>query len=136
MDKDIKSIEAGKYNKLLAEALKEIPEIKKPEWVDFVKTSPHKLRPTAEEDFWHQRAASILRQMYIRGIVGVQRLRKRYGGKKERGSKPEEFRKSGGKIIRTILQQLESAGLVEKSKEKAGRKLTEEGKDLLESLIK
>jgi len=109
--KDIRAIEAGKFNKLLAEALKEIEEFKKPEWVDFVKTSVHKVRPTLEADFWHKRAASILRQIYIRGIVGVGRLRTRYGGRKKRGSKPSEFRKSGGKIIRTILQQAESAGL-------------------------
>ncbi len=136
MDKDIRVIEAGKFNKLLAEALKEIPEFEKPEWINFVKTSAHKERPVSEEDFWHKRAASILRQIYIKKIVGVGRLRTRYGGRKKRGSKPPEFRKSGGKIIRKILQQAESAGLIEKSKDKkAGRKLTEKGKAFLEGLV-
>ena len=135
--KDIRAIEAGKFNKLLAEALKEIEEFKKPEWVDFVKTSVHKVRPTLEADFWYKRAASILRQIYIRGIVGVGRLRTRYGGRKKRGSKPSEFRKSGGKVIRTILQQAESAGLIEKIKDKkAGRKLTSKGRVFLEDLAK
>jgi len=132
---DIRTIESGKYNILLAEALKGVPEFKKPEWVDFVKTSVHKQRPTAEIDFWHKRAASILRQIYIQEIVGVERLRTRYGGRKDRGMRPPEFRKGGGKIIRVILQQAESAGFVEKVKGKhAGRKLTEKGKTLLESL--
>ncbi len=132
---DIRAIEAGKYNNYLADALKKVPEFNKPEWIDFVKSSAHKARPIAEPDFWHKRAASILRQIYIRGIVGVGRLRTRYGGRKDRGMQPPEFRKSGGKIIRTILQQAEKASLIEKSKEKkAGRKLTEKGKSFLEGV--
>jgi small subunit ribosomal protein S19e len=133
---DIRTIEANKYNELLAEALKKIPEFKAPEWVSLVKTSTHKARPTTEPDFWHKRAASILRQIYIKEIVGVERLRTRYGGTKERGTRPSEFRKSGGNIIRKILQQAEAAELVEKSKEKAGRKLTVKGKTFLEDLAK
>ena len=133
----IGSIEAGKFNSLLADALKKMPEFKKPEWIDFVKTSVHKARPTIEEDFWHKRAASILRQIYIKNIVGVERLRTRYGGLKNRGFKPSEFRKGSGSIIRKILQQAESVGLVEKSKDKkAGRQLTQKGKGLLEGLVK
>ena len=132
---DIRAIEPGKYNSILADALKKIPEFKKPEWVDFVKTATHKKRPTSEQDFWHKRAASILRQVYIKGIVGVERLKTRYGGKKDRGQRPPEFRKGGGKIIRTILQQAESAGFLEKVKEKkSGRQLTAKGKEFLESV--
>lgn len=134
---DIRTIRPEKYNKSLAEALKKLSEFQKPEWIDFVKSSAHKVRPVIEVDFWHKRAASILRQIYIRGTVGVQRLRTRYGGRKKRGVKPAEFRKSGGKIIRTILQQAEKAGLLEKSKEKkAGRKLTPKGKSFLEGFAK
>ena len=137
MEKDIRTIEAGKYNKLLAEALKKIPEFEAPEWINFVKTSSHKVRPSIEEDFWHKRSASILRQIYIRKIVGVGRLRTRYGGRKDRGVKPPEFRKSGGKIIRTILQQAEKASFITKSKEKKmGRILTEKGKSFMEDLAK
>jgi len=132
---DVRSIPAEKYNKSLAEALKSMPEFKKPEWVDFVKTN--KKRPTTEDDFWYKRAASILRQIYIKGIVGVGRLRTRYGGRKNRGGKPSEFRKAGGKIIRIILQQAEAAGFLEKVKEKrSGRQLTAKGKEFLESAAK
>jgi small subunit ribosomal protein S19e len=134
---DVRSVEAGKYNELLADALKNIPEFKEPDWIYLVKTSPNRERPSVEEGFWYKRAASILRQIYIRGVVGVERLRTRYGGKKDRGSKPSEFRKAGGKIIRTILQQAESAGLVEKSKEgRVGRMLTAKGRELLEGVAK
>jgi len=134
---DIRTIEPGRYNSLLAEALKKIPEFNPPEWSFLVKTSTHKERPCTEKDFWYKRAASILRQIYIKGIVGIERLRTRYGGTKKRGAKPTEFRKSGGKIIRTILQQAEAAGLVEKYKGKhSGRKLTDKGKELLEQIAK
>ncbi len=134
--KDIRSIEAGKYNKLLADAIKkEHEEFKKPIWADLVKSGTHKMRPNSEEDFWYKRSASILRQIYLRGVVGVERLRSRYGGRKDRGMKPPRFVKSGGKIIRTILQQAESTGLLEKSKgKKAGRQLTKKGKEFLESV--
>lgn len=132
---DIRAINPHEYNKNLAEALKEIKEFKKPEWVDFVKTSVAKERPTIEEDFWHKRAASILRQIYSKGVVGVQRLRTRYGGRKNRGKQPAIFMKGGGNIIRKILQQAESAGLVEKSQgKKPGRQLTTKGKLFLESI--
>jgi len=131
----IRSVNAGEYNLHLAEALKKVPDLKQPTWLDFVKTSAHKQRPTFEPDFYHKRAASILRQVSIRGVVGVSRLRSRYGGRKKRGMKPAVFMKSGGKIIRLLLQQLEAAGLLEKSKSKqAGRQLTEKGKKLLESI--
>ena len=100
-----------------------------------LKTSVARERPPAERDFWYKRAASILRQIYIHNIVGVNRLRTRYGGRKNRGMKPEEFRKGSGKMIRTILQQAEKAGFVEKIKgKKSGRKLTEKGREFLESI--
>ena len=132
---DIRSIEAGKYNNLLAEALKKEKIFEKPEWIDFVKTGPHKMRPNIDPDFFYKRAASVLRQIYIKGIVGVGRLRTRYGGRKNRGVQPSAFVKSGGKAIRIILQQAEAAGLLEKAKgKKAGRQITKKGRDFLESI--
>lgn len=130
-------IPAGEYNVKLASALKEISEFKEPEWAGFVKSGMAKKRPPQEEDFWYKRAASILRQAYIRKVVGVNRLRTRYGSKKNRGMRPERFKKSSGKIIRVILQQGESAGFLEKYKapgKRAGRILTEKGKEFLESI--
>ncbi len=132
---DIKAIEGGKYNKTLSDALKNVTEFQKPDWVDFVKTGAGKMRPNIDPDFWYKRAAGILRQIYIRGIVGVQRLRTRYGGRKDMGMQPPRFIRAGGKIIRSILQQAEKAGFIEKAKgKKAGRQLTAKGKEFLESV--
>jgi small subunit ribosomal protein S19e len=102
---DIRTIEAGKYTSSLAKALKDVEEFNKPEWIDFVKTSPHKTRPVTQEDFWQIRSASILRQIYIKKIVGVNRLRTRYGGRKRRGARPEELEQSYSKQILQASQK-------------------------------
>lgn len=134
-------IPSQEYNLKLAEALKGVEEFKAPEWVVFVKSSPAKERPIDDPDFWYKRSASILRQIYRRGTVGVSRLRTKYGSKKNRGYAPERFKRSGGKIIRTILQQADKAGFTEIQKpvkgvrsKKPGRILTEKGKKFMEAI--
>ena len=130
-------MKADEYNSKLAEVLKNIPEIKEPEWAAFVKSGVAKKRPPQEKDFWFKRAASILRQIYVKKVVGVNRLKTRYGSRQNRGVRPEKFKKGSGKIIRVILQQAETAGLLEKFNEsgkRAGRRLTDKGKELLEEI--
>ncbi|MCK5624741.1 40S ribosomal protein S19 [Candidatus Pacearchaeota archaeon] len=134
-------LDTQEYNLKLAEALKKIDEFKEPEWVAFVKSSPAKERPIEDVDFWYKRSASILRQIYKKKIVGVNRLRTKYGSKKDRGFQPEKFVKAGGKIIRTILQQSDQAGFTELAKDvkgvrdkKPGRQLTQKGKEFMEDI--
>ncbi len=135
MVKEIFLKDAQKYNSSLAEELKKIPEFNPPEWSYFVKTSCSKQRPPEEVDFWYKRAASVLRKIYLKGVIGVQKLRKFYGSKKKKGVKPPKFKKASGKIIRTILQQAEKAGFVEKvDKFQHGRRLTKKGRDFLDSI--
>ena len=137
----IYELNAQEYNLKLAEALKKVPEFKQPEWAKFVKSGPSKERPIDDPDFWHKRAASILRLVYQRKIVGVNRLRTKYGSKKNRGMRPEKFFRSGGKILRTILQQADKAGFTEITKptkglkkKKSGRQLTKKGIEFLEAI--
>lgn len=119
----------------LAAQLKGKEEFQIPEWALFSKTGMSRERPPADADFWYTRGASILRQLYIHGVVGVGKLRTRYGSRKDRGGRPDKFKKSGGKIIRVLLQQAEAAGLVEKvTKLQHGRRLTAAGRDLLDSI--
>jgi len=134
-------LDAQEYNLKLAAALKKVPEFEEPEWAQFVKSGPAKERPIDDLDFWHKRAASILRNVYKKGILGVNRLRTKYGSKKNRGFKPEQFRRASGKIIRTILQQADAAGFTEIAEDikgvrskKPGRQLTAKGKEFLESV--
>ena len=138
---NVYELDAQEYNKKLAEALKQLPEFEQPSWSRLVKSGPAKERPAEEADFWHKRAASVLRQIYKKKILGVNRLRTKYGSKKDRGAKPEEFMKASGKILRTILQQSDKAGLTEIAKEikgvkgkRPGRQLTQKGKDFLEAI--
>ncbi len=137
----IYDLSAQEYNLKLAEALKQVPEFEVPEWAQYVKSSPSKERPIEDPDFWYKRAASILKQIYTKKIVGVNRLRTKYGSKKNRGFRPEVFQRAGGKIIRTILQQADAAGFTEIAKaikgvrgRKPGRQLTEKGKKFMEKV--
>jgi small subunit ribosomal protein S19e len=141
MTNPVFELNAQEYNLKLAEALKNISEIKEPEWAKYVKSGPAKERPIDDPDFWYKRAASILRQIYKKGIIGVNKLRTKYGSKKNRGYAPEEFRKGSGKIIRVILQQTDAAGLTEIAKEikgvrskRPGRQLTAKGKEFMEGV--
>ena len=118
--------------KRLAEKLKEMDQVKPPTWAYFVKTGVHKEKPPEQSDWWYVRAASILRKLYKSGEpIGVGTFRTIYGGRQNRGSAPEHFRKGSGSIPRKILQQLEAAGLVRKVPGK-GRVLTPQGRSLLD----
>lgn len=119
----------------VAKKLKALPEFKPPEWSGYVKTGAHKERPPQSPDWWWTRAAAILRKLSVSGDLGVIKLRKLYGGRKNKGHKPEHKYKASGSVIRKILQQLESAGFVEKNKNK-GRKITQKGESLLNAAAK
>ena len=135
---DMRDVDQKKFIEVCKEELKKIEMIKPPEWANFVKTGSSRKFPPQQNDWWYTRTASILRRVYLDGPVGVERLRTYYGGKKDRGHKPERFRKSGGSIIRKGLQQLEAAGLIEKSKnlKKSGRVISERGKRFINDIIK
>jgi len=137
MQKEITDIKGEQFAKELALNLEKMPEFKMPEWAYFVKTSVSKSRPPTQSEWWYLRAASVLRQVYLNKVVGVERLRTKYGSNKDRGMRPKKFYKGSGKIIRTILQQAEKAGFVKKIKDKkAGRMFTPKGKEFMLSIIK
>ena len=128
--------EAQELIQKAAEELKKIPEIKAPAWAPFVKTGMHKERPPVNGDWWYLRTASVLRTVYRLGPIGTEKLRTKYGGKKNRGVKKEHFFKGSGNILRKSLQQLEKAGFVkfaEKGVHK-GRVITPKGKSFLDKI--
>jgi len=116
----------------VARELKELPAIRPPEWAAFAKTGIHKEMPPEDPDWWYVRAASILRRIYIDGPVGVERLRTAYGGNRDRGSNPNQFRKGSGSILRKALQQLEAEGFVEKVK--GGRQVSAKGRSFIDGV--
>ncbi|MFB6221374.1 MAG: 30S ribosomal protein S19e [Halolamina sp.] len=111
--------------------------IEEPDWVEFTKSSVDRELPPQQDDFWHVRAASLLRKVAMRGPVGVERLATEYGGAKHGTNRyrvgATEHTGGSRKIIRTALQQLEDEDLVETAKGE-GRRLTDEGRSFLDSV--
>jgi len=125
--------------KKVAEELTKLEHMKMPQWALFVKTSVARERFPVDPQWWYLRAASILRKLYVLDkSIGTNRLRNFYGGRKNRGHKPERFYKGSGKIIRVILQQLEKSEFVRYSEKGThkGRKITAHGKKFLDGLVK
>ncbi len=124
--------------KALADNLKTVPEVKAPVWAKFVKTGHFKERPPYNKEWWHLRAAGVLRTVYRLGPVGTSKLRTKYGGKKNRGVAAEHSYKGSGSIIRKILQQLEKAGLIVQTTKGVhkGRVVTPKGRSLLNNVAK
>ena len=91
----------------VAEQLKNYEQIKAPEWAAYVKTGHFRQRQPTRDDWWYVRSAAILRSIAKLGPIGVSKLRTKYGGKKNRGNKPEHVYRASGNIIRKSLQQLE-----------------------------
>jgi len=118
-----------------AKNLKENIKLAKPDWAENVKTGTNKERAPDDPDWWWVRGASLLRRIYVDGPVGVERLRVHYGGRKRRGRRPPEFRKSGGKILRALLQEFDKQGFTEKvGGTGGGRKVTGKGQKYLDNI--
>lgn len=116
----------------VAEALKTRQEIKPPAWAAFAKTGVHKEMPPEDPDWWFMRSAAVLRRVYVDGPLGVQRMRSFYGGAKNRGSRPNAFRKGSGSILRKALQQLEACKFI--VHDKTGRRISPEGQAFLDAM--
>lgn len=129
---NVYDVEANDLIEFAKEELKKIDGVKMPEWALYVKTGAHKDNPPEQDDFWYIRGAALLRKIYTKGPVGISRLKKEYGGRKNRGSRPEHHYDGGGKIVRVLLQQLEKAGYVKKTKR--GREITAAGMKFLDNI--
>ena len=125
-------VPADKLINKVAKDLKENQKFNRPEWAQYVKTGTHVQRQPDDPDWWWIRAATVMRKVYIDGPVGTRRLRTVFGGRKNRGVKPEEFRRAGGKHLRVILQETDKLGFTEKVK--GGRKMTAKGQSYLDKL--
>ncbi len=104
-----------------------------PSWTPFVKTGSHANKPPQNPDWWYTRCASILRKVYLHGPMGVDDLRKEYGGGKAVGYGARNHRDAGGVIIRRAIQGLEKLGYIEKVAGK-GRVISKNGMKKLDGL--
>jgi small subunit ribosomal protein S19e len=106
--------------------------MKKPDYLNYVKSGADKERTPADPDFWYVRNASILRQIYLNGPIGISRLRTRYGGRKQHVIHAQHHRKAGGSIISDSFKELEALKFIKKTKE--GRVITPTGKSFLDKI--
>ena len=128
-------VPADKLVMLVAEKLKKDKTIQMPKWAMDVKKGANKELPPQDSNWWFVRCASVLRQIYLNGPVGVSRLRTYYGGRVRRGAKPDRFRAASGKIIRVVLLQLEQAGyVINPEKGKRGRIISSKGQSFLDNI--
>ncbi|MDE1874367.1 MAG: 30S ribosomal protein S19e [Candidatus Micrarchaeota archaeon] len=128
---NVYEVDSGKLVSAAAMKLKE-KGIAKPAYLDYVKSSPSRERIPQQKDFWYIRSASLLRQVYVSGPVGVSRLRTRYGSKKGHVVSRHHHMRAGGSIITDALNALEKAGYVKKGKQ--GREITPSGRSLLDKV--
>ncbi len=130
----------------LADKLSDSKDIVAPDWSEYVKTGVDRERPPTQENWWTIRAASLLRKVAKQGPIGVTSLAQSYGTVMNNGAGPNTPGVASRHIIRTALQQLEAAGLVEmvatkevdteegKQQLYSGRKLTSSGQKLLDEV--
>ena len=119
-----------------AEELKKQKLVQPTAWSIFVKTGHHKQRTPSNPDWWYHRSAAVLRSVAKLGPVGTEKLRTKFGGNKNRGYTPSKFFKSSGSILRKVLQQLETSGLIKKAEKGVhkGRILTAKGTSFLDKI--
>jgi small subunit ribosomal protein S19e len=127
------TVEAGKAIRLLAAKLKEDSQFAAPDWFGTVKGGPANERLPDTPEQWFDRMASILRTIAIRGPIGTQRLRNKYGGRQEHTRGRAHHKKAGGKTIRLAMQKLQVAGYVKN--EPKGRIVTAAGRAFISAAL-
>jgi small subunit ribosomal protein S19e len=126
-------VPADKLIPRIAEELKKIDTVKPPEWASFVKTGRHREKSPIDEGWWFVRSAAVLRKIYVDGPIGSARLAASFGGKADRGSKPDKAVRGSRSIARVTVQQLEKSQLIQKEKD-GGRVVTGKGRKLIDNL--
>jgi small subunit ribosomal protein S19e len=137
-------VPASQFIERLAKYLKEnVEQVQPPAWAAVAKTGSHTEKQPQNPDWWYTRAASVLRKVYVHGPIGIEKLRSDYGGRKGFTVKPNHASKAGGSNIRKIMQQLESAGLIQTTRPRGrimspkGRKIMQEvSQDLQKEIVK
>ena len=116
----------------VAKQLQQTKSVTPPEWSKFARTGVHTENPPENSNWWFIRCAAIMRKVYVKDRIGIERLRAEFGGFRDRGSKPDKAVRGSGSVARVALQQLEAAGYLSKVKGK-GRMLTGKGRSLLDN---
>ncbi len=126
---NINEVDSAMLISSVAKKLRELG-VAKPKYVEYVKTGAGRERVPSDPEFWYTRCASILRQVYLNGPIGVSRLRTRYGTRKRHVVHKHHTLRSGGSNIKDAFDALEKLEYVKKGKN--GRSLTPKGRSFLD----
>ena len=127
---NVLEVDTSKIILKTAEKLKENQVVKQPEYIFYVKSGAGRERVPSNTDFWYMRCASILRQAYVNGPIGVSKLRSRYSNRKKHVVHRHHNVRAGGSIIKDAFDALEKAGYVKKTTK--GREITSKGRSFLD----
>ncbi len=128
---DVLEVDASEFISRAAARLK-ASDVKKPKYVEYVKSGAGRERAPADQDFWYVRCASVLRQVYLNGPLGVSTLRTRYGNRKRHLVHSHHHFRSGGSIIKDSFDALEKLGYVKKTGH--GREITPSGRSFIDKI--
>lgn len=120
------------FLKRLSAKLQADPKFAPPEWAKYAKTGVHREKAPTNPNWWPVRVASVARRIYVDGPIGVMHLAARYGGTRDRGSKPNRARLGSRSIVRHALKQLEAAGYAQSIRGQ-GRVISAKGRSLLDN---
>lgn len=123
---NVRDVNAHTFIKAYSNYLKRSGKLPIPKWVDTVKTGTYKELAPYDPDWYYVHAAAIARHIYLNQGVGVGALRKRFGGRVNRGSRPGHHRVASGSVQRKVLQSLETIGVLEQD-DNGGRRITADG---------
>ncbi|MDE1762342.1 MAG: 30S ribosomal protein S19e [Candidatus Micrarchaeota archaeon] len=124
-------VDASALIKRASEQLK-AKGVSKPAYVDYVKSGASRERVPMDADFFYMRSASVLRQVYINGPIGISKLRTRYGTRKMHSIHRHHHMRAGGSVIKDAFSALEKLNYVKKTPK--GREITPAGKSFMDKL--
>lgn len=131
---NVREVSPEAFTQRLAQYFENNKVLSAPKWADLVKTGCLNQMPPNFQNWWYIRSAAVCRQVYLHPNTSVTELRNRFGSKKHYGTKPCHFCQCSGKVLRVILQQLETAGYIKKNEE--GRSITPRGQKQLDTLAR
>jgi|EP00769_Ergobibamus_cyprinoides_P002669 small subunit ribosomal protein S19e len=124
----LRDVKADEFVRAYAHSLKVAGKVTPPKWADLAKTGFAKEMSPLDADWYYIRVASIARRVAMRAHTGVGGLRSVYGQNSSHGRvTPKHHVKASGAVIRHAMQQLEAAGILQKSVTGRGRMISAEG---------
>ena len=129
----LRDVNAWRWIKACAAHLKQEGKLFVPRCAEIVKTSHGRDRAPQNNDWYYIRAAAVLRAIYLRPGTGYGGLSKRFGIKKNRGSRPEITTRAARGLLHWACRSLEGLKLVKKGKE-SGHVLTPEGRKRVDTI--